>query len=94
MTTVGYGDIYPTTSEGRLAAAVLLILGIALYSAITATVTSFLVTGERTKDLAGQLERLAALHAEGRLSDAEFTSAKAGALGLGSAASGSATARS
>jgi voltage-gated potassium channel len=81
MTTVGYGDIYPTTGEGRLAAAVLLILGIGLYSAITATITSFLVTGNRSVDLADQLERLSALHADGRLTDAEFVLAKAAAVG-------------
>jgi voltage-gated potassium channel len=77
MTTVGYGDVYPTTPEGRLSAAVLMILGIGLYSAITATLTSFLIAGDRTStDLASQLERLAALHAEGRLTDEEFTTAK------------------
>jgi voltage-gated potassium channel len=77
MTTVGYGDVFPVTAEGRLAAAVLMILGIGLYSAITATVTSFLISGDRSADLAGQLERLAALHADGRLSDEEFLGAKA-----------------
>jgi voltage-gated potassium channel len=81
MTTVGYGDIYPTTTEGRLAAAVLLILGIGLYSAITATLTSFLVTGDRGADVAGQLERLAVLHGDRRLTDAEFDAAKAAVLG-------------
>lgn len=77
MTTVGYGDVYPTTDEGRLAAAVLMILGIGLYSAITATITSFLIVGDRRTDLADQLERLAALHADGRLTDAEYVAAKA-----------------
>ncbi len=48
MTTVGYGDVFPTTGEGRLAAAVLMIFGIGLYSIITATVTSFLIVGEET----------------------------------------------
>jgi voltage-gated potassium channel len=77
MTTVGYGDVYPTTAEGRVSAAVLMILGIGLYSAITATLTSFLIAGDRDSDLATQLERLAALHADGRLTDGEFASAKA-----------------
>ena len=27
MTTVGYGDVFPTTGEGRIVAAVLMILG-------------------------------------------------------------------
>jgi voltage-gated potassium channel len=81
MTTVGYGDIYPVTAEGRIAAAVLMILGIGLYSAITATVTSYLITGDRSADLAGQLERLAALHADARLSDQEYLAAKASLIG-------------
>jgi hypothetical protein len=45
---------------------VLMILGIGLYSAITATHTSFLVTGGGPTDVADQLERLAALHTDGR----------------------------
>src|SRR4029077_2550860 len=42
MTTVGYGDIYPVTAEGKVAASVLMILGIGTYSAITATIASVL----------------------------------------------------
>jgi voltage-gated potassium channel len=45
MTTVGYGDVYPVTPEGRIAAAILMVLGIGLFSAVTATVTSFLIAG-------------------------------------------------
>jgi voltage-gated potassium channel len=47
MTTVGYGDVVPKTPEGRLAATVLMVLGIGLFSAVTATVTSFLLEHER-----------------------------------------------
>jgi hypothetical protein len=43
----------------------------------TATLTSFLVSGGRTSDIADQLERLAALHGDGRLTDAESRTAKA-----------------
>jgi voltage-gated potassium channel len=80
MTTVGYGDVFPTTAEGRVSAAVLMILGIGLYSAITATITSFLIAGDRATDVANQLERLVALHENGRLSDTEFAAAKASVL--------------
>lgn len=77
MTTVGYGDVIPVTAEGRIAAGILMILGIGLYSAITATVTSFLISGDHSTDVAGQLERLATLHLDGRLSDDEYLRAKA-----------------
>ena len=43
MTTVGYGDHYPVTIEGRLVAAVLMIAGIALIGVVTATVAAWLV---------------------------------------------------
>ena len=76
MTTVGYGDVIPVTTEGRIAAGILMVLGIGLYSAITATVTSFLIAGPST-DLADQLERLATLHLDGRLTDDEYLQAKA-----------------
>jgi voltage-gated potassium channel len=82
MTTVGYGDVFPTTGEGRVVAAVLMILGIGLYSIITATVTSFLIaSNDATVNLAEQLERLAALHSDGRLTDDEYRAAKATVLG-------------
>ena len=56
--------------------------GIGLYSIITATVTSFLIAGDGGKpDLAAQLERLSALHAEGRVTDDEYRMAKAVVLG-------------
>jgi len=84
MTTVGYGDVFPTTGEGRIAAAVLMILGIGLYSAITATLTSFLIAGDRGTDVAEQLERLARLHVDGRLDDGEYVAAKAVVFGSAS----------
>jgi voltage-gated potassium channel len=79
MTTVGYGDVFPVTAEGRVAAAILMILGIGLYSAITATITSFLIAGGRrdASDLPEQLSRLAQLRASDELSEAEYAAAKA-----------------
>jgi voltage-gated potassium channel len=70
MTTVGYGDVVPKTPEGRVAATVLMVLGIGLFSAVTATVTSFLL--EHDRDPLDQLSRLGDLRDRGLVTDAEF----------------------
>lgn len=48
VTTVGYGDRYPVTIEGRLVAAGLMIGGIALIGVITAALASWLIERVRT----------------------------------------------
>jgi voltage-gated potassium channel len=46
LTTVGYGDVIPQTPEGRLAAMCLMLLGISLFGALTATVTSYILSAD------------------------------------------------
>jgi voltage-gated potassium channel len=43
VTTVGYGDRYPVTAEGRVIAAGLMLAGIALLGVVTATFASWIV---------------------------------------------------
>ena len=43
VTTVGYGDRYPTTLEGRFIAVALMIMGISLMGVITASVAAWFV---------------------------------------------------
>jgi voltage-gated potassium channel len=43
VTTVGYGDTYPTTNAGRLIAVFLMLGGIALFGFVTASLAAFLV---------------------------------------------------
>jgi voltage-gated potassium channel len=43
VTTVGYGDRFPTTTEGRLLAVMLMIVGISLVGVITASVAAWFV---------------------------------------------------
>lgn len=45
ITTVGYGDHYPVTLEGRLIAAVLMTTGVGLFGTFTAYVSSWFVKG-------------------------------------------------
>ena len=46
ITTVGYGDVYPVTAEGRLVAAFLMFGGIGLFSSLAAVLSSWLTTRE------------------------------------------------
>lgn len=41
VTTVGYGDIVPTTTAGKLFGALLILLGVALFSLMTASFSAF-----------------------------------------------------
>ena len=60
VTTVGYGDVVPTTTAGKLVGSVEMMLGISLISLLTATVTSTVIQrgekGRRDEDR-DQLER-------------------------------------
>ena len=67
VTTVGYGDVVPTTAAGRGVASLLLLGGLALISVVTATITSgFVARAQQERADTGQdpaLQELAALNA-------------------------------
>ena len=77
MTTVGYGDTYPTTLTGRVIAVFMMIGGIAILGTVTAAVASWLVErvqlatkpeGEilaRLTELQAQVDHLVSLHGAG-----------------------------
>lgn len=50
VTTVGYGDLYPTTVQGRLIGIVLMFIGIGILSLLTAAIASRFVKDERTEE--------------------------------------------
>ena len=43
VTTVGYGDYFPTTTEGKFIAVMLMVMGISLVGVITASVAAWFV---------------------------------------------------
>lgn len=50
ITTVGYGDKFPVTHEGRIVAAVLMTAGVGLFGTFTAYVASFFIEAEQKKE--------------------------------------------
>lgn len=49
ITTVGYGDKFPVTTEGRIIAAILMTGGVGLFGTFTAYVASWFVTEKKTE---------------------------------------------
>ena len=63
ITTIGYGDIYPTTAAGRAVAAFLMVTGIVFFSLLTANIAAFLVSEDRERppemrEIIERLERI------------------------------------
>jgi len=50
MTTVGYGDKYPVTTEGRIIASLLMIGGAGIFGVFTAFLASWFVKGNKEND--------------------------------------------
>ena len=64
VTTVGYGDIYPVTREGKFVAAGLMIVGVIFFSSISAFITTKLILPEEERDHEGEMREIRALHKE------------------------------
>ena len=64
VTTVGYGDTYPVTTEGRIIASVMMLIGIALFGSMSAIVTSKLILPKETRDHEELRHEIRSLHEE------------------------------
>lgn len=61
VTTVGYGDVAPISTEGRIIAVVLMVTGIGAVGVFTATIASHFLEHDRTDVLVTIEKRLAAI---------------------------------
>lgn len=60
-TTVGYGDHYPVSGDGRAVAVVLMLVAVGLVEIVTANVAAYFVENERSDELLqlrSQLDRI------------------------------------
>ncbi|MDB6019303.1 MAG: ion transporter [Pedosphaera sp.] len=65
VTTVGYGDKYPVTMEGRMVAVVLMIAGVGLFATFTGFISSFFLESAQKKnetDIKELLNEIKLLH--------------------------------
>ncbi len=56
VTTVGYGDVVPTTPAGRVLGSMLILLGVGLFSILTANFSVYLISRSR-REITGDVER-------------------------------------
>lgn len=78
ITTVGYGDRYPVTHEGRIIAAVLTVSGVGLFGTFTGYVASFFLEAEQKKEESDIQELIKEVRALAEKVEALETAAKDG----------------
>ena len=76
ITTVGYGDLYPVTSEGRIIAAVLMTVGVGLFGTFTAYVASWFVAKKEEEEEVEEQEKNANKNSQKKGAPAEPIQAK------------------
>ncbi len=80
FTTVGYGDKYPVTSEGRVLGMILMVAGMGMFGGISGLATSLFLGGtdRKSADTRAILAKLDLLHAKLDVLSAERKTPKAG----------------
>ena len=56
ITTVGYGDRFPVTSEGRLIGGVLMLMGVGLFGTVSGFIASWFLSPKRAAEEAGVVD--------------------------------------
>ncbi len=66
VATVGYGDVYPKTPQGRALAVLLIIFGVSIFGIVTASISSYLVEQDIKDDRKHEEEKIQTLMNEER----------------------------
>ena len=61
VTTVGYGDIVPSSAAGKIFGGLLILFGLGLFSLITASFSAFLLAKDEEKIIRDEREELVRL---------------------------------
>ena len=64
VTTVGYGDVYPTSVGGRIVAIIVMLVGVGFVAVLTAAVASFFVKSDRSDETSTITATLARIEAD------------------------------
>ena len=64
IATVGYGDIWPKTFDGRLLAIFVIFIGVALMSVVTATISAYFVSKDAVEDKKETIKEIKKLREE------------------------------
>ncbi len=76
-TTVGYGDISPTTTLGKLVAVVLMLVGISFVGMLTSTITSFFAhEDQKIESVPDEIRKYKSLLDDGIITQSEFEAKK------------------
>ncbi len=64
VATVGYGDVYPKTPQGRILAVLLIIFGVSIFGIVTASISSYLVEQDIKDERRSEEQKIQELVAE------------------------------
>ena len=64
VSTVGYGDVYPTSVAGRIVAMIVMLVGVGFLAVLTATIASFFVKSDRSEETTALTATLARIEAD------------------------------
>lgn len=78
--TNGPTEVVATTEEGRWITVFMLVVGVALFGAMTAVLVSYFVAVDRRPDEASELRRLARMREEKLITDAEYEATRGAVL--------------